>query len=795
MTVAKRNSIKKVVLILVLIVIATRTIHAQDHKVTIKVLDSVQFPVGNATVRINQKEKLADSTGLFPTTLPNGRYRVTVSAVGHYAATRYITISQDTTIQVFLRSRESLLQNVVVTANRNVLRNQMSVHNLDMAQIRKLPVILGEVDPIKTITLLPGIKNGGEASAGIYVRGGGPDQNLVLLDGIPVYNPNHLLGFFSVFNGDAVKNIEVIKGGMPAEYGGRLSSVISVNTRDGNKDSIKFGGGIGLISSRLSLEGPLIKKRSSFVISARRTYIDQVAKVFAPDSLGNNGYYFYDINAKADFVINDNNSLYFTFYTGKDNFTFADDDNDGPEREFNAIWGNTILGLTWKQQVNKKWKHELSLIRNDFNLNSRVTFGTNGFLFSSGLTDHSIKNDWVFTPASWIKWKGGLQYTWHTFRPGAGNSTAGVQEFQSQIHDQYAREAAGYISTDINVTTNLNLIAGMRYSYFNQIGPTERIIYGADGSPTGEVEYYKRGQSIARYQYPEPRVNLLYKLPGAASIKLSYTRTIQYLHLATTSAATFPSDLWVPSSRVIQPGKAEQVAAGYFKSLHNGKYEISAEAYYKTMGNQLEFKPGARLLLNQNIEGEMIFGTGKAYGLELFFQKKTGRLNGWIGYTLSRAERTFRDMNEGKAFPYRYDRTHDVSVVANYNLGKKWEASAVFVYGTGNALTMPTGRFVYNLGYNPREREPIFTNINQYDKINDFRMPAYHRMDIAFTYTPKPNSTKRFKSNWVFSLYNVYNRKNPYFIYIDADEDERTVKGKQVYLFPILPGVTWNFKF
>jgi hypothetical protein len=582
---------------------------------------------------------------------------------------------------------------------------------------------------------------------------------------------------------------------MPAEYGGRLSSVIAVNTRDGNKDSLKLGGGIGLISSRLSLEGPLIKRRSSFTISARRTYIDQVARLLAPDSIGNNGYFFYDINAKADFIINDKNALYLTFYTGKDDFSFVDNDNDGPRREFNAIWGNTILGLTWKQQLHKKWKHELSLIRNDFNLNSRVTFSTNGFVFSSGLTDHAVKNDWVFTPANWIKWKGGFQYTWHTFRPGAGSSTSGIQEFKSQIHDQNAREGAAYVSTDIDVTPRLNIIAGLRYSYFNQVGPTERIIYGADGSPTGEAERYKRGESIVRYHYPEPRINVLYKLPAAASIKLSYTRTIQYLHLATTSAATFPSDLWVPASRIIKPGKAEQVAAGFFKGFGNGRYEINVEAYYKTMNNQLEFKPGARLLLNQNIEGEMTFGSGKAYGIEFFLQKKTGRLNGWIGYTLSRTERRFPDMNEGKAFPYRYDRTHDVSVVANYNLGKKWEAAAVFVYGTGNALTMPTGRFVYNVGYNAGDNEPIFTNINQYDKINDYRMPAYHRLDIAFTYTHKPQSTKRFKNNWVFSLYNVYNRRNPYFIYLDADEDARTIQGKQVFLFPVLPGVTWNFKF
>jgi hypothetical protein len=280
-----------------------------------------------------------------------------------------------------------------------------------------------------------------------------------------------------------------------------------------------------------------------------------------------------------------------------------------------------------------------------------------------------------------------------------------------------------------------------------------------------------------------------------ASIKASYTRTIQYLHLATTSSATFPSDLWVPSSKKILPATADQFAIGYFKDFKNNTYELSAEAYYKTMNNQIEFKPGAQLLLNQNLEGEMVFGSGKAYGLELFFQKKTGRLTGWIGYTLSRAERTFDQLNGGKVFTFRYDRTHDLSIVANYSISKKWEASAVFVYGTGNALTLPTGRFTYNFGYNNSDNRPIFTNINQYDKINDYRMPAYHRLDVAFTYVPKPDSKKRFKSSWNFSVYNLYNRYNPYFIYLDANDSEQTIEGKKVYLFPIVPSVTWNFKF
>ncbi|HEX8462086.1 MAG TPA: TonB-dependent receptor, partial [Segetibacter sp.] len=698
---------------------------------------------------------------------------------------------------IFMRTRQSLLGNVTVTTSRNVSRNQMGVQAITGAQLRRLPVILGEVDPLKTITLLPGIKNGGEASAGIYVRGGGPDQNLVLLDGIPVYNPNHLLGFFSIFNGEAIRNVEVIKGGIPAEYGGRLSSVIAIDTREGSKDSIKGSGGIGAISSRIAIEGPIIKGKSSFIISTRRTYIDQVAKVLAKSRVGGNGYFFYDINAKANYIINPKNELLFTFYTGRDKFSYQslDTANAGNSNIFRTNWGNTLAGLAWRQTVTPKLTQETGLVFNSFNLDSRFGFSTNSFLFTSGLQDVQVKSDWIYNRSNWLKLKFGGQYIWHQFTPGAGGFTTGVQAFKSQISNQYAREAAAYLSADINLTPNLNIIAGLRYSYFNQVGPTERIVYDQDGIPTGEVQRFTAGQSIAKYHYPEPRLSALYKLPHAASIKGSYTRTIQYLHLATTSGATFPSDLWLPSSKVIQPSNAEQIALGYFKNFDNNTWEASVETYYKVMNNQIEFKPGAQLLLNQNLEGEMIFGSGKAYGVEMFLQKKRGKLTGWVGYTLSRAERTFAQLNSGKAFPYRYDRTHDLSIVANYPLSAKWEASAVFVYGTGNALTMPTGRFTYNLGYNPSVPEPVFTNINQYDRVNDYRMPAYHRLDVSFTYTPKPLTTKRFKSSWNLSVYNVYNRANPYFIYLKVNEGEQSIQGKQVYLFPIVPSVTWNFKF
>ncbi|RYY20927.1 MAG: TonB-dependent receptor [Chitinophagaceae bacterium] len=781
-------------LVLLLLVAVPVLATAQDYRIQLLVTDDGMNNLSHANISIGEQKFVADSNGRAVIYLSKGRYQVVTSSVGHHGSIFNAYINNDTIIKIILHQRQSMLGNVVVTASQRLHRAQMSSQVLGIAQIRKLPVILGETDPMKTITLLPGIKNGGEASAGIYVRGGGPDQNLVLLDGIPVYNPNHLLGFFSVFNGEAIKSVEVIKGGIPAEYGGRLSSVIAVESRDGDKDSLKVTGGLGLIASRIAIEAPIIKGKSSIMISGRRTYIDQVGKLIAKDRIGDNGYYFYDLNGKIDYILNKNNSLNLTFYTGQDRFNYLDHDKEGT-RSFKADWGNRLAGLTWKQQINSKLKQQLTVVYNKFDLNSRFGFSTNNVLFASGLHDYQVKNDWGFNANKWLRLKGGLQYTWHRFNPGAGGLAAGEQNFDSKINNQYAREAAAYLSADVDITDKLNIVAGLRYSYFSQVGPTENVIYQDDGLPSGETEVFGKGDRIARYHFPEPRLNLLYKLSSTSGVKLSYTRTIQYLHLATTSAATFPSDLWIPSSRRVQPAQAQQVAGGYYVDLFGRKIEVSVEAYYKEMSNQIEFKPGAQLLLNQNLENEMIFGKGKAYGIELLVQKKYGRLTGWVGYTLSRTERKFAEINDGRSFPYRYDRTHDLSIVASYKINKHWEGSAVFVYGTGNAITMPTGRYTYNMGYNRIDGHYIFTTIDQYSKINDYRMPAYHRMDLAFVYTHRPEKTKGLRSSWNFSIYNIYNRANPYFIYLDIERVEKQIKGKKVYLFPVLPSVTWNFKF
>ncbi len=764
-----------------------------QYNLRLIVSDGASTNLSNATIIIGGQKLKADSAGQLLLTNKGGALSVQISAVNHYPLSQVYQISSDSTIQVVLKQRYSLLNAVVVRASKNVTKNQMSIQTISGEQLRKLPVIFGEVDPLKTITLLPGIKSGGEGNGAIYVRGGGPDQNLVLLDGVNVYNPNHLLGFFSVFNGDAIKSIDVIKGGFPAEYGGRLSSVINITSRDGNMERFETTGSIGLISSKLGLEGPIVKNKAGFIINARRTYIDQVAKPFAKEQIGGNGYFFYDVNARANWNIDKKNKLEFTFFNGVDNFSFSN--QEARTRTFNTNWGNTIVALNWETKFNKKLMQRSALVYNQFGLDSKFGFSTLNFVFTSGLKDWQFKSDWQLKQYEWLSLKWGMQYIYHTFRPGAGGVTAGVTNFKTELKDKFAHELAGYVSADIDLLPNLNLIAGLRYSHFNQVGPTEEVIYDRDGFPTGQTVQYRKGQSIAKYSNPEPRLSMRWKLSEQRSIKLAYSQTVQYLQLATTSNASFPSDLWVPSSKLIKPGRSQQFAVGYFQNFKQGVYEFSAEAYYKTLQNQIEFKPGANLLLNANLENEMIFGKGEAYGLELFVQKKSGRFTGWVGYTLSRTERTFAQINGGKTFPYRYDRTHDLSVVGNYRINKKWEASAVFVYGTGNALTLPVGRFTYNLSYNTTEREPIFTNIDIYDKVNDFRAPANHRLDISFSYTKRPDKKSRYKSSWNFGIYNVYNRANPFFIYLSADEVTQKVVGKKVYLFPIVPSVTWNFKF
>lgn len=769
---------------------------AQNFFATVKDSASGE-PLIGATVRIDEgKTGLAtDAKGTFALKLSEGQHTFTVSYLGYQTKTFTYQISTSAIrVTILLPPQSIQTREAVVRAdrtNKNVVSTEMSRVELTGEQIKALPVIFGEPDVLKAITLLPGIKSGGEGGTGFYVRGGGPDQNLVLMDDAVIYNPSHLLGFLSVFNTDAVRNIEIIKGGMPANYGGRLSSILNVSMREGNDKKYQVNGGVGLISSRLSVEGPIKKNKSAFMIAGRRTYIDALVQPFLPKEQQGNGYYFYDFNAKAHWNFNENNKLVFSGYFGRDIFGFQSPTNQLVK--FNVGWGNAMASLKWYHRFNQNFYVNTIAVYNRFDLNNTFEFGNNGFELSSGLNDWNIKQDYYFNPNKKHSIKFGWQYIWHTFTPGIATGQVGTITINEKINNQFAHEGAVYLLDEFKLGNRTTINAGLRTVFFTQVGPYTEKLFDDQDVEVGEGRTYNGGEPIVTYPGFEPRLALTYLFNTSTSFKASFNRTYQFLHLATTSGAQFPADLWVPSSRVVKPQLAYQYAIGLYKNFKENEYETSIEAYYKPMYNQIEFRPGANLFFNQNLENEMVFGQGLSYGVELFAKKKFGRLTGWFGYTWSRTTRQFDELNQGRPFFFRYDRTHDMSIVVSYQLNKKWNANAVFVYGTGNAATLPTARYTFQPGFDLITGEPKITFIDLYDRINDFRLPAYHRLDVSFTYLQK--QTDKFESSWNFSIYNLYNRANPYFIYFVPDIEAQKVRAFMVYLFPILPSVAWNFKF
>lgn len=762
------------------------------------VLDSLtRETLPGATVTLNETEKVTvtDINGRFLFDVKEGKYRLRVSFLGHKTFEREVKVNGKKDITVMLAPEVLQTAEVVVEGRRkdeNIKSSEMSTIRVDISALKNLPVVLGETDILKSITLLPGIKSGGEGSTGFYVRGGGPDQNLVMLDDAVIYNPAHLLGFFSVFNTDAVQDVEIVKGGMPANYGGRLSSVINVRTREGSYTKTEGTGSVGLISSKMAVNGPIQKNKSSFSVGARRTYIDVLVQPLLPDSFKGNGYYFYDLNGKADFRLGPKDKLSITAYTGRDVFRFKG--NDVRQVSVKTDWGNTFITGKWQHLFSDKLSMGTSVGYNTFRLSTTAGFSQGELVLQSGIEDYSLKSDIVYTIPRKGVLKAGMMYTFHTFSPGIATGELGGVNLDVDVTKKYAHEGALYINHEWEVTSRWLVNYGLRYSLFNQVGPYEQMVFDANGEETDSMLRWRSGESVAFYQGLEPRVNVRYQLNSRSSVKASVTKVNQYLHLATSSGATLPSDLWVPSSGLVKPQISWQYVAGYYRNFMDNKIEASVETYYKTMQNQIEFKPGANLFINQNLEGEMVFGSGLSYGAELLIQKKIGKTTGWIGYTLSKTTRTFDALNNGQPFNYRYDRRHDMSVVINHQLSERWQLGFVFVYGTGNALTLPTGRYAYNIGVDNIWGIPLrYDNIDQYGPINNFRMPAYHRADVSFTYLRK--KTKRWESSWNFSIYNVYNRKNPYFIYFSAESDEAKPQAYAVYLFPILPSVSWNFKF
>lgn len=738
---------------------------------------------------------VTNSYGFFSLSVPNEGTQLVCSYIGYQPKKLTAKKNKNKGIQIELAPQSKIAKEVVISGDRvdkNVRSTEMSRIEISGEKLKSLPVVFGEPDVLKAITLLPGIKSGGEASTGFYVRGGGPDQNLILMDEAVVYNPSHLFGFLSVFNADAVKGIDIIKGGMPANYGGRLSSILNVYMRDGNNQQYKYSGGVGLISSRLSAEGPIEKGKSSFLVSARRTYIDFLVRPFLPSDIKGNSYYFYDMNLKMSFILGEKDRIYISGYFGRDILDYKSQFNNSVN--FNFGWGNSTATARWNHVFNPKLFSNTSIIFNRYELFNDFNFGAGGFKVRSNLRDWNFKSDFTWYPHEKHQVKFGINYTYHTFQPGILSGNIGSTKIDQEINKQFAHEYAAYALDEWNINHRWTINYGLRAVAFQLVGPYSQAEFdNVNQLPTDNVTIYKPGETIAFYPRLEPRVNVTYLINESSSVKGSYTQTYQFLHLATTSGAQFPIDLWVPSSNLVKPQMARQYALGYFKNFKQNTYESSAEIYYKPMKNQIEFKPGATLFFNQNLEQEMVFGEGKSYGLELFLRKKTGKLNGWIGYTWSRTTRQFDELNNGKPYFYRYDRTHDISVLLSYEINKKWSANFVFVYGTGNATTLPDSRYAYRYGIDPLTGEPKFVFIDRYGAVNSFRLPSYHRADISFTYIAL--QSKKFESSWNFSIYNIYNRANPYFIYFFPDIESQTVKAYMVYLFPILPSVQWNFKF
>ncbi|TAG09413.1 MAG: TonB-dependent receptor [Sphingobacteriia bacterium] len=743
----------------------------------------------NLSVKSAGKSIASNGYGFFSITLPKGKYQILCNFIGYQSKEFTIDFNSNIEENILLSPNVVQIQNVTVTARKrdnNIKTTQMGKFELSVATAKALPAFFGEVDILKTLQLMPGVRNAGEGNAGFYVRGGGPDQNLILLDDAVVYNTGHLFGFFSVFNADAIKNVSLIKGGMPAQYGGRLSSVVDIAMKEGNVNKTQIDAGIGLIASRFSIQGPIKKNKASYIISARRTYIDALTKplIKKTSDFYGSGYYFYDLNAKMNYQISEKDHLYLSGYFGRDKFNF-----NNTARSFKTLidWGNSTATFRWNHVFNKKLFANTTLVYNDYRFSLEGIQNDFRINLSSGIKDLTAKTDIDFYPTPDHKLKFGAQFTRHTFLPNvlSGNQDS-VVFTPDNASKKMANEIALYLQDDWEISPKLKLNMGIRYSLFQQVGKYTMYQRDAVGNKTDST-VFGSGKLVKAYGGLEPRATLRYTLNETASFKAGVTRNLQYIHLVTNAGSTLPTDLWVPSTIRVKPQISWQYAVGYFKNFKDGMFETSLEAYYKTMENQIEYRNGYTPSI-KDPEEEFVFGKGWSYGAELFINKVKGRFTGWFGYTLSWTWRKFSELNDGNKFPSRYDRRHDLSLVGNYTINDKWKISSVFVYGTGNAISVPE-RFYFVGG--------ILSQ--QFSSINSYRMDAYHRVDFAATYTPKPKKIRKYSTNWVFSLYNAYSRANPYFLYFNQEGSAAAgtlkVSAKQVSLFPVLPSVTWNFKF
>jgi hypothetical protein len=733
-----------------------------------------------ATAKIantNKTGAITNAYGYYSLTAPKGESTLAFSYIGYKTVLVKVNTIKNTQLNVEMHTGNTLNEVVVnerASRNENILDPQPGVTKLNISEISNVPVLLGEKDVIKTIELLPGIKTTGDANTGFYVRGGGSDENLILLDGAPVYNASHLFGFFSTFNSDAIKDITLYKGGMPAEYGSRLSSVLDIRMNEGNDKKYTAEGGIGLIASRIKVEGPIVKGRSSFMLSARRTYADLFLKLSSDSTLNTASLYFYDINLKANYRLNDKNTLYLSGYLGKDDI--------GLKNNFSTDWGNTTATLRWNHLFSSKLFSNTSLIYSNYNYNIINYDKNTNFNAVSKIEDVNLKEDLSYFIGDSHTLNFGVGIIHHTIVPGDILSSPNSSFNSQSIQNRFAYEFNAYVSDAWKPTEKLNIVYGLRLNRFSLFGPGTFKSYNANGQATGSTDYAS-GQSVVNYFNAEPRFSVNYVLNSQSSVKASYNLNTQNIHLLSNSTSSLPTDLYVMSSNNIKPGVANQVSLGYYRNLKNNEFELSAEVYYKWLHNEIDYRNNAQLNANENVESELVYGTGRAYGIELFLKKKYGKYTGWLGYTLSRTERKFDAINNGDYYPARQDRTHDISLVNMYNATKRWSFSAVFVYGTGNAVTYPAGK--YQVG-------GITTYY--YTARNASRLPDNSRLDLGATLEGKPH--KSYHSSWTFSIYNVYNHKNPYsVIFKDSATTPVHTEAIETSLFGVIPSITWNFKF
>ena len=755
----------------------------------------------------------SNNYGWFSITVPAGQYPVKISYIGYISENIVITNERSSFegLSIKLKPTSTSLKEVKLKDKRkdiSVRSTDVGKIELEMSSIEQLPVLAGEKDILKSIQLLPGIQSGGEGSAGFFVRGGSADQNLILLDEAVVYNASHLFGFFSVFNSDAIKNIELSKGSMPANYGGRLSSVLDISMKDGNNQKYSIEGGIGLIASRITLQGPIKKDTSSFIISARRTYIDVLTRGYIDTtSFAGSGYHFYDLTTKANYKISEKDHIFLSGYFGRDVFTFNSQDWGFQVR---IPWGNATASLRWARTLNERLFVNNSIIFTDykFELNGKQeledTPTAENTLFS-GIRDWNIKTDFTYIPKYYLQSnsenhtiKFGTNYVYHKFNPTSFYGSYDEFELEQVIY-HYAHEYAAYFNDEWAINDKIQVNCGLRYSGFTQVGPFDRHIQDDSGQigqvATDSIIHYDRGEVVQNYGGLEPRFSMRYWLDNRkfdrSSLKFAFVQNYQYLHLTSQATSSLPTDVWLPSSDIVKPQFGRQICLGYYENFNNDTWTRSVEFYYKKMKNLVEYNedytPGIAIGIG-NVDNNLTFGDGESYGAELFIKRDAEeRLNGSLSYTLSKTTRNFDELNNGNSFYAKYDRTHDLSFLLNYKITDRLILSTVFEYKTGNSLTIPKSVYIINGEL-----------LTEWGDRNSYRMAPYHRMDVSLTF--KNKATKKYQSDWVLSIYNLYNRQNPYFIYFETEgrlggDEPVKITAQQVSLFPIIPSISWNFKF